>query len=252
MGAIDGRVCLITGGAGSIGSASAARLVAEGARVMLADLDRRDLERATDGLRSDAVGWVTADVRDREQVKAAVDATVERLGPIDVLVACAGNIGVIRPIVDYPEDTFDDVLAVHVRGAFLLCKYGMPRMNDGGSIVLVSSIAGVTGDPGVVAYVTAKHAMVGLMRVAAKEGAARRIRVNTVHPGPVENAFQANVEKGLSDVLATDATAFFNQKIPLGRHGAPAEIGDAILFLASPMSSFVTGSMLMVDGGMSI
>lgn len=252
MGVMDGKVCVVTGGAGSIGRAGAARLVAEGASVMLVDLRSSDLERTAAGIDSDAVDWVTADVRNGAQVKAAVEAVVDRMGRIDVLVASAGNIGVIEPIVDYPEEVFDEVIAVHVRGSFLLCKYGMAAMNDGGSVVLMSSVAGVTGDPGVSAYVTAKHALVGLMRSAAKEGAARKIRVNTLHPGPVDNAFQADVEKGLTKILGSDATAFFNGQIPLGRHGAPDEVGEAILFLASSRSSFVTGSQLMVDGGMSI
>jgi NAD(P)-dependent dehydrogenase (short-subunit alcohol dehydrogenase family) len=127
----------------------------------------------------------------------------------------------------------------------------VPHMNDGGSIIITSSIVGVKGDPGVCAYITAKHAQVGLMRVLAKEAVARNIRVNTVHPGPVDNPFQLNVGKNLSRVLGRDATAFFNEIIPLRRHVRAEEVARSALFLASDASSFTTGSVLMVDGGLS-
>jgi len=124
-------------------------------------------------------------------------------------------------------------------------------MRDGGSLIICSSVAATRGDPGVCAYIAAKLGQVGLMRSVAKEAAARRIRVNTVHPGPVANDFQKDLEQRLSGVLGRDATAFFDELIPLRRHGTPDEIARAVLFLASDDSSFTTGSMLMVDGGMS-
>jgi NAD(P)-dependent dehydrogenase (short-subunit alcohol dehydrogenase family) len=161
------------------------------------------------------------------------------------------NFGVVAPVTDYPEDVFDAVLAVHVKGAFLAAKHTLPQMNDGGSIIITSSIVGVKGDPGVCAYITAKHAQVGLMRVLAKEAAARNIRVNTLHPGPVANEFQLNVEKNLSPVLGRDATAFFNDIIPLKQHVRAEEVARSVLYLASDASSFTTGCRLMVDGGLS-
>ena len=175
-----------------------------------------------------------------------------RFGKIDVLFSNAGNFGVVAPIADYPEDVFDSVLAVHVKGAFLCAKHAVPLMNDGGSIIITSSVAGVTGDPGVYGYITAKHAQVGLMRVLAKELAGRNIRVNTLHPGPVENQFQLNVEKKLGELIGRDGTAFFNEIIPLHRHVKAEEVARSVLFLASDASSFTTGSLLMVDGGMSV
>jgi NAD(P)-dependent dehydrogenase (short-subunit alcohol dehydrogenase family) len=124
-------------------------------------------------------------------------------------------------------------------------------MRDGGSIIITSSVAATRGDPGVYAYITAKHAQVGLMRCLAKELAPRRIRVNTLHPGPLDNAFQLAVETGLTQAIGRDGTQFFNDIIPLRRHGTPDEVARAALYLASDASSFTTGSMLMVDGGMS-
>lgn len=124
-------------------------------------------------------------------------------------------------------------------------------MNDGGSVIITSSVVGVRGDPGAYAYITAKHAQVGLMRSVSKEAATRGIRVNTIHPGPIANDFQHRVEKSLSTVMNCDAGEFFDQVIPLKRHGKPQEVAQSVLYLASSQSSFVTGSLLMVDGGMS-
>ena len=245
------KVCLITGGAGSIGAASAKLLYDEGAKVMLVDLQEAALQKAAAGVGGD-VAWCAADVTTSDQVKDAVAATVARFGKIDVLFSNAGNFGTVAPIADYPEDVFDSVLAVHVRGAFLCAKHAVPRMNNGGSIIITSSVAGVTGDPGVYGYITAKHAQVGLMRVLAKELAGRNIRVNTVHPGPVNNSFQLNVEQKLGALIGRDGTQFFNEIIPPHRHVRPEEVARSVLFLASDAASFTTGCLLMVDGGMSI
>jgi NAD(P)-dependent dehydrogenase (short-subunit alcohol dehydrogenase family) len=254
------KVCLITGGAGSIGAAAARLLAKEGAKVMLVDLHDTALQSVVahigsnvngKGSAGDNLAWTVADITKSEQVKSCVAKTVSRWGKIDVLFSNAGNFGVVAPVTEYPEDVFDNVLAVHVRGAFLAAKHTLPHMNDGGSVIITSSIVGVKGDAGVCAYIAAKHAQVGLMRVLAKEAATRNIRVNTIHPGPVDNEFQLHVEKNLSRVLGRDATAFFNEIIPLRRHAQADEVARATLYLASDASSFTTGSMLMVDGGLS-
>jgi NAD(P)-dependent dehydrogenase (short-subunit alcohol dehydrogenase family) len=252
MGLLQDKVCVITGGAGSIGLASAQLFLTEGAKVMLVDLRENDLARALATLDSARAASFAADVSIAAQVKASVDAAVARWGKIDVLFSNAGNAGVVRPVTDYPEEVFDQVLAIHVRGAFLACKYGLPAMNDGGSIIITSSIVGVRGDRGgSCAYVTAKHAQVGLMRSIAKGVASRGIRVNTLHPGPVDNEFQTAIERNISAVTGRDATAMLNEGIPLHRHARPEEIARSALYLASDLSSFTTGSTLMVDGGSS-
>jgi len=250
-GHMQNKVCLITGGAGSIGASPAKLLHDEGAKVMLVDLQEPALQKVATGIGGD-VAWCAADVTQSDQVKNAVAATIARFGKIDVLFSNAGNFGTVAPIADYPEEVFDSVLAVHVRGAFLCAKHAVPQMNDGGSIIITSSVAGVTGDPGVYGYITAKHAQVGLMRVLAKELAGRNIRVNTVHPGPVDNTFQLNVEQKLGALIGRDGTQFFNEIIPLHRHVRPEEVARSVLFLASDAASFTTGCLLMVDGGMSI
>jgi NAD(P)-dependent dehydrogenase (short-subunit alcohol dehydrogenase family) len=246
------KVCVITGGAGSIGAASAKLLVGEGAKVVLVDLQEAALKKTAAEIGGgEAVVWCTADVTKSDQVKNAIATAVGRFGKIDLLFSNAGNFGVVAPIAEYPEDIFDSVIAVHVKGAFLFAKHALPQMNDGGSIIITSSVAGVRGDPGVCAYITAKHAQIGLMRVLAKEAAARNIRVNTLHPGPVDNDFQLNVEKRLGAAIGRDGTAFFNEIIPLHRHVRAEEVARSVLFLASAASSFTTGSLLMVDGGLS-
>jgi NAD(P)-dependent dehydrogenase (short-subunit alcohol dehydrogenase family) len=244
------RVCVITGGAGSLGLASARLFLSEGAKVMLVDLSEDALSRSVRELNSPNVDAVAADVGDAAATLAYFERTVSKFGLIDVLFSNAGNQGPVTPVTEYPEDAFDAHMAVHVRGAFLACKYGLPRMNDGGSIIITSSVVGAMGAPGVVAYVTAKHAQVGLMRSVAKEAARRRIRVNTLHPGPIDNAFQAKIEENIGKMAGIDATKMLNEAIPLHRHAAPEEIARSALYLASDLSSFVTGSMLMADGGL--
>ena len=124
-------------------------------------------------------------------------------------------------------------------------------MNDGGSIIITSSIVGVTSDPGICAYATSKHALIGLMRTVAKEVAGRNIRVNILCPGPIDNSFQAGVEVGLSAAMGKNATEVLDAAIPLGRHAKAEEIARMVLFLASDQSSFSTGSLFMADGGLN-
>jgi len=178
MGALDGKVCVVTGAAGSIGLASAKLFITEGARVMLVDRDAAALARATKELPAAQVAILAADVADTAATRGYLKATVDRWGKIDVLFSNAGMSGDIKPITEYPDDVFDRVMAVNVRASFLACKYGLPLMNDGGSIILTSSIMGVRANANIAGYATSKHALVGLARVVAKEVARRRIRVN--------------------------------------------------------------------------
>jgi NAD(P)-dependent dehydrogenase (short-subunit alcohol dehydrogenase family) len=251
MGLLDNKVCVITGGAGSIGLASARRFLREGAKVMLVDLREDDLQRAVQQLASPQAAAIAADVSRTDAVRNYVDRTVEKWGKIDVLFSNAGNQGPITSTFDYPEDAFDQVIAVHIRGAFLACKYGIPQMNDGGSVIITSSVVGAVGAPGSLAYVTAKHAQVGLMRTVALEAAGRGIRVNTLHPGPVDNGFQLKIEQGITKLAGIDGTRMLNDQIPLKRHAHADEIAGSALYLASDLSSFVTGATLMADGGLT-
>ena len=253
MGIMDNRVCVITGGAGSLGLASAKLMLEEGAKVMLVDNSKELMDEALNKLgKSNSVMSSIADVSNAEQTRGYIDKTVAGWGNIDVIFSNAGLSGVHRPIVDYPEDDFDAVMAVNVRASFLACKYGLPKMNENGSIIMTSSIMGVKAGPGICAYVTSKHALIGLMRTAALEAAPRKIRVNALCPGPVDNVFQNNIEKEASEMIGADATEMINSMIPLKRHAKPEEIARIVFFLASEQSSFSTGSVFMADGGMNI
>lgn len=250
MGLLEGKVCIVTGAAGSLGLASARRFAEEGGRVMLVDRDAGALGKAQASVRGSAI--CIADVADAEDARGYVEATVDKFGRIDVLFSNAGVSGVIAPVTEYPEDAFDRVIAVNLKGSFLACKYALPRMRDGGSIVMTSSVVGVTSDPGIVAYAASKHGLIGLMRTVAKEAAGRRIRVNAIAPGPIDNAFQRDIEKGLTRALGTDGGKFLDGIIPLHRHATAEEVAESVLFLASDRSAFTTGTVLMADGGMHV
>jgi NAD(P)-dependent dehydrogenase (short-subunit alcohol dehydrogenase family) len=254
MGNMEGKVCIVTGGAGSIGLESARLLLQEGARVMLVGRNEEKLARAAETLKAnaDSLGTMKANVADTQETQNYIHQTVTRWGKINVLFSHAGISGAIKPITEYPEEVFDAVMAINIRGTFLACKYGLPQMNDGGSIIITSSIMGVRADPGVCGYVTSKHALIGLMRTVAKEAAPRKIRVNVVAPGPIDNSFQSKIEEQLTEVVGEDGTEFLNRIIPLARHGRAEEVARMVLFLASDQSSFSTGSVFMTDGGMNI
>jgi NAD(P)-dependent dehydrogenase (short-subunit alcohol dehydrogenase family) len=251
-GRLSGKAALITGGAGSIGLATARAFLAEGARVMLVDLDEADLARAAEGLEADAVSWTAADVRSSEQVEAAVAEALRQFERLDIAFANAGVFGVVASVTEYPVDVFEQVMAVNVLGSFLVAKHALEVMAPGGSLIINSSVVGLTSDKGISAYATSKHALVGLMRTAAKEMAGKGIRVNSLHPGPTDNDFQHAIEVDAIGASREESAKAFKQMIPLARHATPDEIAQAVVFLASDESAFMTGASLVVDGGLSI
>ena len=249
---LENKVAIITGGAGSIGLATAKLFVAQGASVMLVGKESDKLDDALKQLPETRSAAVVGDVSSPDDTAAYVAATLARFGKIDILFSNAGNPGLTAPLGDYPDEAFEYTWRVHVMGAFLAAKHCMPKMNDGGSIIINCSVAGLIGAAGEYGYITAKHAQIGLMRCLSKEGAPRNIRCNTIHPGPTANAFQRTVEDSISDLIGRDAGDMFDEQIPLGRHAQAEEIAQSVLYLASDASSFTTGSQLVVDGGMSV
>ena len=249
MGILDDKHCIITGGAGSVGLASAKAMAEEGARIMLVDRDMAALEHAADSIGAKDTLIAAADISNTSEVQAFVKQAAENWGKIDVVFANAGISGTNASVAEFPEDVFDDVMDINVRGTFLTLKHAIPHMRDGGSIVVTSSIMGVRTRPCTVAYITSKHALIGMVRCVARELAGRNIRANIIAPGPLENEFQQTIEDRVSAAMGVNATEMLNNMIPLGRHGTAEEISRAVLFLASDQSSFTTGAVLMADGG---
>jgi NAD(P)-dependent dehydrogenase (short-subunit alcohol dehydrogenase family) len=250
---LAGKVAVITGGAGGIGVEAGRLFAAEGAKVLLVDLQEGSLHQAVQSISSEAVSFMTADVTLPEQVQQYVRTAVERYGGIDIFLNNAGIEGVVQPITEYPIDIFDRVMAVNVRGVWLGLKYVIPEMRKrgGGSIVITASVAGIKGTPGVSAYITSKHAVIGMMRTAALECAPLGIRVNTVNPAPIETRMMRSLEEGFAPGAATQAKQDISARVPLRRYGSPQEVAQTMLFLASEESRYCTGGVYMVDGGMS-
>src|SRR3954464_4898012 len=251
MARLQDKVVLITGGESGIGLATARLFVSEGALVHLVGLDGDKLDVAVADLGNEHALATVADVTDEPAVVRAITEGVERYGRFDVLFSNAGISGAVAAIGEYPSDEFARTLAVHVLGAFHVLKHGAPHVADGGSIVITSSVAGLMGFKGLSGYIAAKHGQVGLMRAAAKEYASRRIRVNTLHPGPTSTAFQDDIEMRATGQEREAAARIFDGMIPLGRHATPDEVAAAVLYLASDESAMVTSHTLSVDGGMS-
>lgn len=250
MGRLKDKVAIITGGAGGIGIATAKMFLEEGAKVVIVDISKEVLEKASYELDHENLSYCVADVSKAKDTEKFVETTLEVHGKIDIFFANAGIEGTSKPIAEYPEEIFDRVIAVNLKGVWLGCKHVIPKMTEGGSVIITSSVAGLKGFAGLGAYVTSKHAVVGIMRVAAQENAARKIRVNTVHPGPVNNNMMRRLEKDMSPGSPNDIMKGFEAAVPLKRYAESSEIAAMVLFLASDESKYITGTTHVVDGGM--
>ena len=245
------KVAIVTGAVGGIGSAAARRLVDEGAKVMLVDMSGTELEQLSADLGENTL-WTVADVSDAADTAAYIKQTVDAWGKVDILVANAGIEGVVAPLTEYPAELFRQVLRVNVEGVWNGLQQIMPVMAEGGgSIVITSSVAGLQGAAGMSAYVTSKHAVVGLMRSAAIEGAPLGIRVNTVNPAPIETRMMRSLEGMMSSEHPEQVKQQLAQGIPAGRYGTAEEVASLMLYLASDDSSYCTGGTFTVDGAMS-
>lgn len=252
---LQDKVAVITGGAGGIGLATAELFLKEGAKgVFLVDIDENNLKNAAKKLHEDdKVGFEAADVSRTNDVKRYTEKAIERFGKIDILFLNAGLEGVVKPFEEYPEEMYDKVMGVNMKGVWLGIKYAFPNMKEhgGGSVIITSSVAGMMGTPTVSAYVASKHGVNGLMKVAALEGAASKIRVNSIHPSPVDNRMMRSLEEGFAPGAGADAKKGFEEIIPLGRYADNDDIANLALFLASDESAFITGSQYAIDGGMT-
>ncbi len=247
---LENKVAIITGGAGSIGKTTAKLFLEEGAKVLLVDLNEDILKETIAEIGNKNVAYCVADVSKAAQVEHYVNEAVKLFGKIDVFFNNAGIEGVVKPIIDYPEEVFDKVISVNVKGIWLGNKYVLPKMNEGGSIIMTSSVAGLLGFANLGAYVTSKHAVVGIMRTTAIEAAPLKIRVNSVHPSPVNNRMMRSIEEGASAGHGDEVKKQFEASIPLKRYAEPIEIAKLVLFLASDNSQYITGTTQVIDGGM--
>jgi NAD(P)-dependent dehydrogenase (short-subunit alcohol dehydrogenase family) len=248
---LENKVAIITGGAGSIGLITAKLFLQNGAKIMLVDVNEDSLKNAVTELQSPNVDYCVADVTQNSDVEKYAQKTVDKFGKIDVFFNNAGIEGVVKPITESPEDNFDKVIAVNVKGVWLGMKHVLPRMNDGGSVIITSSVAGLIGISGMTAYNASKHATIGTMRATAQEAAPRKIRVNTVNPGTVDNRMMRSLEEGMAPGHAEAVKAEFIKGIPLGRYVQPEEVANVVLYLASDDSQFITATINVVDGGMA-
>jgi NAD(P)-dependent dehydrogenase (short-subunit alcohol dehydrogenase family) len=249
----EGKVVLITGAAGGIGRAAATRFAAEGARLGLVDLVADGLRETLAAVeKAGGAGMiVTADVTRSAEVARYASAVADHWGGVDCFFNNAGILGAVSPLVDYPEEAFDRVLAVNVKGVWLGLKAVAPllRARGGGVIVNTASIAGLRGSRNLVAYTASKHAVIGLTRTAALELAPSHIRVNAICPSPIETAMVKQLEEGASPANPSAFHERMAGTIPLRRYGNPDEVAGLVTFLCSADAAYLTGGSYTVDGG---
>jgi NAD(P)-dependent dehydrogenase (short-subunit alcohol dehydrogenase family) len=249
---LAGKVAIITGATGGIGEATAKRFLEEGARVMLVGRSAEKLQATHQRLATEKnLAVFVGDVADEEATAGAVAATLQAFGGVDVLIANAGTEGVVKPLETIQRADFEEVLRTNVVGVWLGMKHCVEPMKKrgGGSMIVISSIAGLRGFAGGAPYVASKHAVLGLVKTAGVELSLSKIRVNAIAPGPIDNRMIQSIAAQISPDNSQAVHAAFEARIPMQRYGTNEEVAHLAAFLASDDASYCTGGVFPIDGG---
>jgi NAD(P)-dependent dehydrogenase (short-subunit alcohol dehydrogenase family) len=252
MADLAGRVVLITGAASGIGLAAAQLCAAAGARLVLVDLKADALEAAVAPLGPN-VEMMVADVAGSDSAARYVEAAVARFGRIDIAMLNAGMAGKVARIDAVTAEDFDRIMAVNVRSVWsgLAALFPVMKANGGGSIVVTSSTGGMLGAPMVAPYIASKHAVIGLVKSSAIEGARFGIRVNAVAPAPIDTEMMAHINQGLGAGDTEKSRQRTIAHVPLQRYGTALEVAKTMVFLGSDDAAYTTGATYLIDGGMA-
>lgn len=248
MPSLDGKAALVTGAASGIGRTSALELARAGAQVVCADVDRKGAETTVAAIEEDGgtASTIECDVTDADQVRKAVETTVETYGSLDIAYNNAGIEGPLGRLPDIAEEAFDRVIAVNLKGVFLGLKHEIPIMAEqgGGSIINTASVAGLGAQHGAASYSAAKHGVVGLTRTAAAEWANKGVRVNAVCPAWTDTPMVERADEENPKIKQA-----FLAGVPAGRTGDPEEVAALVAFLAGDEADYINGAAVPIDGG---
>jgi len=241
---LDNKAVVIAGGAGGIGGVTAKRMIGEGAKVLITDVDEEALRKVSEEINSPDLHLFTADITDEKQVKAYTERAKELFGHVDVFFSNIGIEGEVKPLDEYSLDLYHKVIDVNINGVYYGLRHIFPLMKEkGGSVIRISSSARLSAMANLLPYITSKHAEKGMLQSAAFEGAPHKIRVNTIDQLPHDSQIMRLIEEGFLPPLAKTQKESFEESKPLNPNSENEEIAALAVFLASDESSFINGTI---------